>query len=314
MNDAEIADTVDVLRARVRRAWADADPLSPGDLRQRLDDAEAAAVVPAVLTIYDHLVHHEQFRSALIFLAHGLPVLAIDDPRVVSVLRKATHLALAFGDAEAERARARVEAVVRFSDDQVRTTMLPPRAAYWTSVARLTGARVAVEFGTDHGIHIFHAAAAFPLIRWVGVDPRDGVVTDGNAQAVRLGLPNAAFMLADDPAAIGIADCVGVVDVLEHVLHREAVLDAAEKLCRPGGVVVVTTPHGAWMPTEDEHTAPLDHVGVQHLATLCISLAERGEVIHAQVVSGTFSEPAPNRTACVTYRPLVTGETQTGDA
>jgi len=182
------------------------------------------------------------------------------------------------------------------------------RARYWLSVVQLRQAAVALEFGTDHGTHVLFGARVAPHLRWIGVDVREDQVAANREQAARLGL-NAEFYTPDAPEIHRVSECVGVLDTLEHTVHPEVLLEAAEACCQPGGVLVVSVPNGPWglhapsAPGYDKATPfPGGHVGVDGLHNFCHRLSERGMLIQAQIDPGLEQEG--NSTLLATYAPL----------
>lgn len=306
VNDPDFQQTVQALRRELGVCLSTGRAHS-APLRKELLDLEAPAVVQVVLYLYRHLCHHEQWLKAVQLLAYALPAICTGDPEIRVVLEEALALGVQVETPEMERARARLQNMHSVSDVYATFLgMMPSRAAYWMWAARVTQSSVALEYGCDHGTHILTAAEHFPDMQWVGTDPRPHQVAALNEQVVRLGLPNARF-LENGVDCLGLSSCVGVLDVLEHSVYRETLLDEAESYCQPGGIVVVTVPNGPWglHDTHPEGVVLGGHINVESLAGLCGFLSSRGRILHAQVTP--ISQLEGNSSACVVYRPHQAG-------
>lgn len=307
--DPDFRDTVARLRAHLRLCSREGRRTDIAGERSILLDAEAPAVAAAVAYLYDHLAYHEQWLQAARLLAYCIPACAIGEPRVRATLDSAVKLAAPIEDPELERALVRVHAIQQIEDPLVlHPNTLTPRARYWLSVARLSGAAVALEYGCDHGSHVLAAARSEPHIEWLGTDPREAQVSANRDQARRLGLENAHFYPNGDEDTIGVADCIGVLDTLEHTVHPDELMAAAEACGAPGAVVVVTMPCGPWALHDDAPPDPSKgepfnggHIATNSLPGLAAYLAGRGHLLQGQVLPGP--DPAEgNSTVCVTYR------------
>jgi len=282
-------------------------------LRTELEDLTREPTVDALLHLYDHLLYHEQFRSAVLLLAHCTPALVVGHQRIRAAMRSALAKAEPFEDPEAEVAAVRLEQALDMRQLQDHLVALTARAKFWIAVTRLTGAKVSLEFGCDHGLHVLAGAQIVPSVSWIGIDPRSHVVAAHNVYAQELGMANIRFFeMSDEPAVR--ADCVGLLEVLEHTMHPDVLLDRVERYCNPGGAVVVTVPHDAWVlhdgygPAVEEGPTVGSHVASQHTYQLAAKLAERGEVVYVQTLDGFGVDQEAKvqtgcRSACVVYRP-----------
>lgn len=281
-------------------------------VRQELEALVRDPTVDALLHLYDHLLYHEQFRAAILLLAHCTPALVVNDARVLDATRSALAKAERFTDPEAEVAAVRLERVLSCHQDQAHLLGMTQRAKFWMAVSRLVGAKVSLEFGCDHGLHVLAAAQIVPSVQWVGVDPRPEAVAVHTARAAGLRLTNTRFFELGAPETAKAAECVGLLEVLEHTMHPDVLLGKVEACCAPGGIVVVTIPHDAWVLHDgyghgvDDGPTVGSHVAARHAFQLAAKLGERGEVLYVQTLDGFDEEDLRQtgcRTACVVYRP-----------
>jgi len=310
---AGFKEAVAVLRKRMGDHMRSTDGFTGmAPVRREMEAFILQPTVDALLHLYDHLLFHEQWDAAVRLLAYCTPALVFDHPDVVDLTRKTLLKAEKFETPEMELAKIRLERGQELGAQFVGLYATSPRFRYWTSVARLTGAKSALEYGCDHGLHLFLAAHTFFSMQWFGVDPRPEVVEQHNARAASEGLTNLHFFVKDDPASLTIADCVGLLEVLEHTVHPDMLLDSVEACCRPGGIVVVSMPHDAWATHDgygigpDGGPGPGSHVASRHTLQLAVDLSVRGTIIHAQTLDGFDGEDERQtgcRSACVVYRP-----------
>lgn len=275
--------------------------------RQVVDNVEREAAIQAVLYLYDHLSQHEQYREAVQLLAYNLPVTVREDKRIQAVVKSALCMAERLADPEVEKAGFCLDQVATLSDEMVQDiATLPQRAQFLLDVARIRGAQRVLEFGTSHGHNVMVLNKAWPKIDWIGCDVSAGQVEANINQAMRVGHANALAMFFTTPApsAYGQFDLVAVLDTMEHTVHWENLLEAAEKYCHPvTGAVLVSTPHGAWSKFTDNiaNVGPGQHVAVESLPTLVHRLESRGTVLHAQTTEGHPMEG--NGNVLVLYKP-----------
>ncbi|MDP3768773.1 MAG: class I SAM-dependent methyltransferase, partial [Dehalococcoidia bacterium] len=254
-----------------------------------------------------HLVRYEQFREAAQLLAFALPHMARGDARVRAIADQARALADSIEDPDKELRAHYLRFVEKIDDATIlrpSLEMIPPRHRYLAMVARLRGAGSVVEFGCGNAAPLMQTAQFFPGIAWLGVDVSEEQAFACCEQADRLGIANVAFAVDPEERVFGKSDCVAVLDVLEHTVHPHEVLSKAERYARPGGIVCVTIPEGAWAPHEDgpPKMRAGAHVAVSHMATLYQLLSSRGEVLHADRIAGHDRFEA-NASVTATYVP-----------
>ena len=102
------------------------------------------------------------------------------------------------------------------------------------------GADVAdIGCGSGHAINVM--AAAFPASRCTGIDFSDEGLAVGRAEAARLGLTNAAFVVKD-VAALDETETYDVITVFD-AIHDQAqparVLQNIHRALRPGGILLM---------------------------------------------------------------------------
>lgn len=147
----------------------------------------------------------------------------------------------AFFDAEIARGR-------RLLPDPSTTGGLGTFRKYERAAALMTDASVhdVLDVGCNRGSveALFHATspekAARTLVR--GVDVSEQAI----ARARELGLPNCTFQSYEGrvlPCADASVDLVVMIEVLEHVIEKEALLREIHRVLRPGGRLYLTTPN-----------------------------------------------------------------------
>jgi 2-polyprenyl-3-methyl-5-hydroxy-6-metoxy-1,4-benzoquinol methylase len=107
--------------------------------------------------------------------------------------------------------------------------------------ARLrAGADVAdIGCGSGHAINVM--AQAFPASRFTGIDFSEEGLAVGSAEAVRLGLGNAAFVAADvaELDASETYDVITVFDAIHDQAQPARVLENIFQALRPGGILLM---------------------------------------------------------------------------
>ena len=100
------------------------------------------------------------------------------------------------------------------------------------------------EFGCGTGYVLAGLRRAAPHVRWVGGD----MFIEG-LRAARTRVPDVPLvqMNVTQPPFPPIFDVVCLFDVLEHVEDDRTALDAARRLLRPGGGLLLTVPQHAWL-------------------------------------------------------------------
>ena len=257
----------------------------------------------AFASLYWLLTQGEQWREAAMLIAYAMPHDVRSDPRVREVIEHAAGICEGVRDPETESARIYTAAVHRIEDEHA-ANLLTVRGEAWLGACRLLGARTAIEFGTGAGAHVLYAARTTSGARWIGLDLNEDQIAANREQAQRLGLDRAEFYTHPEPSLAGAADVVGVLDVLEHTVYPDETLSAAESYLRPGGMMVVTVPLGAWAPAEDsiKNAGPGQHLAVESRGTLAARLRARGELVHIAVNHGDVP-PEGNASIFAAYRP-----------
>ena len=232
----DFRDVIVKLRAFTRSQWQDGDitPAFEG-AKKALEVIEQEAAVQAVLYLYNHLAYHEQWRDGAALLAYSLPHSVRKDERILQILKEATELAEKLATPEIEQTAILNDPPHIVSDKLL--TELPyfaPRALYWLKTTKLVRAKFSLEYGTGCGSNVFLAAQLEPYIQWVGTDLRRSQIETNQDNANRLKLRNPTFAYSDDPALKGVADCVAVLDVIEHTVYGDELLAAAEWYVQPG--------------------------------------------------------------------------------
>lgn len=115
------------------------------------------------------------------------------------------------------------------------------------------GARSVLDVGCNVGGFLEHCRACFPGIALAGVE-----VNPLALAAARRALPEAELYPAGGealPFADGRFDCVTCIEVLEHVPEgdRPAALAEMRRVLRPGGRLVLRTPHAGAFAFLDPH-------------------------------------------------------------
>ena len=111
-----------------------------------------------------------------------------------------------------------------------------------------------LDVGCGDGTFLVHLLARHPEVDVAGIDfSATGVSSAPEPLKPRLAVGDVE-RLADHypPASFDLATCI---EVLEHVSRPEAVVEGLARLLRPGGVFVLTVPHGM------RHWSDLDEAG-----------------------------------------------------
>ncbi len=131
--------------------------------------------------------------------------------------------------------------------------------------------------GAGHALNLM--AAAFPKSRFTGFDFSRASVAEGEAEARRLTLKNAHFVVFDlamqgEAAAF---DAITAFDVVHDLAQPQTVLNAVHKSLRPGGVFVCVEP-AASSNLEENLDHPLGSFlySVSTLYCMPVSLAQGG--------------------------------------
>ena len=305
----DFTKTVDRIRKLARDCGIDHPMKADHPVSRVLWDVERELAVQSVCYLYEHLTTRNQFVRACALLADALPMGVEDDPRVRAAMHHALGSTTKLDTADTEALRAK-EGVYIEADHIAAEAQLPPRAAYWLHVVRLTGARLALEYGSGHGMNVLGLARHEPRVGWRGCDVNYDQVVGCSAQANRLGVPVGFFQDGAENAAR--FDAVALLHVLEHTARPTEVLDRAERYVRPaGGTVTVIVPCDAAPtppPTEVQVAAIREgrgeergHINSMSIAALIELIKPRGKIIDAQVVA---TEPHCTD-SCVVYVPGV---------
>lgn len=267
---------------------------------------ERECAVQAVISLFGHLMAFEQAVAAITLLAFSLPHAVRNDPRIRSLIKEALTLGWDMRDPLVEQAYNYLGLVHAVHDSDMKLVeFLPNRARYWLSVTRLTRAKTSMEFGTGCGSNTFHAAQLDANIKWIGCDVSEPQIKFLKEQAERLQIPNVIFASMREAEAEGIkVDCVALLDVIEHSAWGDELLDRAEKLVAPGGVVCISVPNGPWSPwsLNRVNTVVGSHVAVESMETLYARIEARGgHVLDARVIPGDPGQG--NSNVGLTYEP-----------
>ena len=108
-------------------------------------------------------------------------------------------------------------------------------------VPQVAGA-VIVDFGCGNGQYIREMAALNPRARYIGLD-----VSEAALAAASAGCPRAEFHRIADGGKFALpsasADFVFSSEVIEHVYDTENAFAEVARILRPGGRLLLTTPH-----------------------------------------------------------------------
>ncbi len=119
-------------------------------------------------------------------------------------------------------------------------------------------------------------------------------------QANRLQIPNVAFYTMAEVREVGVkADCVALLDVLEHTVFPDVLLDGAQDACAFGGIVCITVPNSAWAAWNRDPAVAGAHVATESLPGLIARCQARGQILDARLLPGTAAEQ--NANASVSY-------------
>jgi glycosyltransferase involved in cell wall biosynthesis/2-polyprenyl-3-methyl-5-hydroxy-6-metoxy-1,4-benzoquinol methylase len=120
-----------------------------------------------------------------------------------------------------------------------------------------------LDYGCAHGHYTMPMAKLFPKGDFVGIDISDRAVKAARKWAERDGVTNASFIQMFD-GVLATQDKFDIIiagEVLEHVIDPWALLESFRQALKPGGCLIVTTPHGRW-----EHSGTVAfRTGREHL-------------------------------------------------
>jgi len=107
-----------------------------------------------------------------------------------------------------------------------------------------------LEYGCAEGPILLQLAMDFPNKNFVGIDIVETNIALCKKYAEQAGITNVKFYVGDTenwPAEVtDVFDAAIIAEVLEHTLKPWEISDRVEKQVRPGGVMIVTVPHGPW--------------------------------------------------------------------
>jgi SAM-dependent methyltransferase len=102
-----------------------------------------------------------------------------------------------------------------------------------------------LDVGCGNGFHTLRAATRCRFA--VGLDLDDRLVRVAEDMRRRRQAQNAAFLRASAQAPLpfpdGLFDCVLLLDVLEHLVDRDRVLEEVRRVLRPGGTLLLSVPN-----------------------------------------------------------------------
>ena len=288
---------------RVLQAVPSTHPAKP-PIWYALERIEHELTAQAWLYLADRLVYWEDVRRAALLAAYATPVELLRDDRIRAFVARLETFADAARTPEVELATFALTAAAPPSAEMVahmgKVGWATNWALWWLSCCRLCDAHVA-----GLAVNLAHLAQLEPEIRWIGVDAHVPSVAASRAQLDAAGVH--AVQLVEDPADSlrAAADCVGVLHVLEHTVHPEALLDRAERYVRPGGVVCLAAPDGTWAPHAAKPEAGPAFVGqhcnVWDLGRLTALGTSRGRMIDARKLPALDAYER-NGSVCVAYR------------
>jgi 2-polyprenyl-3-methyl-5-hydroxy-6-metoxy-1,4-benzoquinol methylase/glycosyltransferase involved in cell wall biosynthesis len=128
-------------------------------------------------------------------------------------------------------------------------------------IAALPEGSTVYELGCGSGHVLVPLAVAFPNINFVGTDfsaTSVGFIERNAAEAGITNLKVAVNSVGDVGVPLHSADAVICSEVLEHVEKPWELLTLAESTVKLGGLVVLTTPFGAWEPLTYEQQGKWD--------------------------------------------------------
>ena len=107
-----------------------------------------------------------------------------------------------------------------------------------------------LDAGCGEGLLTVVLARRHPDWSIIGVDLSADAVRDAGREAVRLGLPNAAFDRADLTVDVGLDeyDAVAAMECLEEIANDHSAIAAMARALHPGGVLLADVPERDWTP------------------------------------------------------------------
>lgn len=115
-------------------------------------------------------------------------------------------------------------------------------------IATLPPGSTIFEYGCGPGHVLAPLAVRFPQYNFVGYDFSPAAIATVNNGASVHGITNLQAFSQRDTIVGGQFDAVICSEVLEHVTEPWNTLVEVEDYCVPGGLIVITTPFGAWEP------------------------------------------------------------------
>lgn len=106
-----------------------------------------------------------------------------------------------------------------------------------------------LDYGCSHGSYAIHLSNEFPELEITGVDfDRYGIEWAEKHKKNHAKHPeNLTFITVKGPEDVeGKYDLIFLGEILEHTLEPWKVIDALEKVAKPGARMLITTPYGPW--------------------------------------------------------------------
>lgn len=184
--------------------------------------------------------------------------MAVDRPHLASVDAYRAF----YNEAAPERPWTPIEQVPHMHQVMPRWGVVHQQIQWW-------GHRRVVDLGCMDGFNLLNLALTTPHVQCVGVDVNEAAIAEARQRAARLGVADRVrfdVSMAEDAADVLPAhafDAVLALELLEHVVEPDPVLDACDRLLAPGGRVYLSAPM-----TEPPHASDDDREAQEHVRLL----------------------------------------------